>query len=312
MIHINLFPHRKNNITTNDILRIRSELESIKSFIFEQTRKSSMVSQHISNKTRFTNISDEDEEGTIIDPDTDPDNDTNINTNIIDDDELKREQDDDDDREYSSKPIRHASISTMHLSHVTSIKSMTDIDIEKDVSYNNDHEKEVRTWLLTNVAMPQYIDNFISNGFDDLSVIKEMTINELDIIGIKKLGHKMKLLQHIRKLWGVDEILPLNLLPLKQSSRSPTIKKQRANINRSWNNDKMSMHMIGANGTNHKIKVKRKHHHNKRNFSVSVNSMKKNGKLNDFPLQRSIIHNKVYSEAAALNEGPSPSKNINV
>ena len=59
----------------------------------------------------------------------------------------------------------------------------------------------VKSWLKHTVRLSQYVDNFLLNGFDDISVIKDtMNISDLDEIGIKKLGHKKKIMMHIDKL----------------------------------------------------------------------------------------------------------------
>ena len=44
----------------------------------------------------------------------------------------------------------------------------------------------VRRWMNTVVELPQYMDMFIENGFEDLSVIQDLTIDDLMEMGIEK------------------------------------------------------------------------------------------------------------------------------
>ena len=67
----------------------------------------------------------------------------------------------------------------------------------------NDESPElvaVRRWMNTVVKLPQYLDLFIDNGFEDLSVIQALTVNDLQVMGIEKRGHQIKILQCIAKL----------------------------------------------------------------------------------------------------------------
>ena len=59
----------------------------------------------------------------------------------------------------------------------------------------------MRGWLSSVVKLPDYFDIFVSNGFDDLSIIQEIQ-NENDLIelGIEKKGHRLKLMREIQKL----------------------------------------------------------------------------------------------------------------
>ena len=58
----------------------------------------------------------------------------------------------------------------------------------------------VRRWMNTVVKLPQYMDLFIENGFEDLSVIQDLTIDDLMEMGIEKKGHRMKIVKCIAKL----------------------------------------------------------------------------------------------------------------
>eukprot|EP01083_Nonionella_stella_P303053 1047480_1 len=57
----------------------------------------------------------------------------------------------------------------------------------------------LRVWLTNVVGLP-YFDLFIENGIEDLDTIKEFTQNELQMIGIDKIGHRIKIMKCIRTL----------------------------------------------------------------------------------------------------------------
>eukprot|EP01083_Nonionella_stella_P006349 18430_1 len=57
----------------------------------------------------------------------------------------------------------------------------------------------LRVWVTNVVGLP-YFDLFIENGIEDLDTIKEFTQNELQMIGIDKIGHRMKIMKCIRTL----------------------------------------------------------------------------------------------------------------
>merc|ERR1712228_271643 len=121
---------------------------------------------------------------------------------------LQRERSKYKDRNNRSMEDKHI----LKLQH--EMESIKEIILQSRTRYSNecplyvndasddeyDDEHEVVMWLANEVKMPQYIDNFIVNGFDEMSVIQEMSLNELELIGIKLLGHRMKIYRFIRKL----------------------------------------------------------------------------------------------------------------
>lgn len=61
--------------------------------------------------------------------------------------------------------------------------------------------KELKNWLIDTVGLPQYIDTFINNGFEDLSFFNhDLKEQDLKDVGIKLKGHRMKIISEIRKL----------------------------------------------------------------------------------------------------------------
>eukprot|EP01084_Bolivina_argentea_P234737 395164_1 len=77
--------------------------------------------------------------------------------------------------------------------------------IQKDINKNNNNvslsdKKQLKLWFTNVVKLPEYFDIFIEQGFEDLQSVKYVTANELELMGISKIGHKMKLLRFIAKL----------------------------------------------------------------------------------------------------------------
>ena len=61
-------------------------------------------------------------------------------------------------------------------------------------------EEEIKLWMTDTVKLPQYIDNFLQNGYDSFDIIKEMDVNQLIDIDIVLKGHQFKLQHEILKL----------------------------------------------------------------------------------------------------------------
>ena len=61
-------------------------------------------------------------------------------------------------------------------------------------------ESAMERWLKNIVQLPQYIELFHENGLEDLSTVKHLTTKELDMIGVDKIGHKLRILKEIEKL----------------------------------------------------------------------------------------------------------------
>ena len=49
------------------------------------------------------------------------------------------------------------------------------------------------------IGMENYFDNFINEGYDELSIVIEMDDDELQQIGIQKKGHRKKLLAKMKE-----------------------------------------------------------------------------------------------------------------
>eukprot|EP01084_Bolivina_argentea_P319660 554452_1 len=64
----------------------------------------------------------------------------------------------------------------------------------------NENVNSVSLWLTNELELPEYIDVFVENGYDDLNVIlKTMSDDELKEIGINKRGHRKKIMLFINE-----------------------------------------------------------------------------------------------------------------
>eukprot|EP01084_Bolivina_argentea_P138642 244045_1 len=61
-------------------------------------------------------------------------------------------------------------------------------------------QEELYNWLNDIVNLVQYYHVFVENGFDDLDSLTDIKMEELETIGIDKLGHRKKLLKFIKKI----------------------------------------------------------------------------------------------------------------
>ena len=73
--------------------------------------------------------------------------------------------------------------------------------MNKSLSKRGDKmETAMEKWLKNVVKLPQYIDLFNENGLEDLGTVKHLTQNELEMIGVDKFGHRLKIYKEIEKL----------------------------------------------------------------------------------------------------------------
>eukprot|EP01083_Nonionella_stella_P017415 48715_1 len=80
-------------------------------------------------------------------------------------------------------------------------------EMESEQKAKNDKESEVKLWLTKQVELPQYIDLFINDGYDEMiTIIKTMTEEDLLEIGVTKRGHRKKIMLFIGQLKKDQEI----------------------------------------------------------------------------------------------------------
>uniref|UniRef100_A0AAY4AQ38 Caskin-2-like n=1 Tax=Denticeps clupeoides TaxID=299321 RepID=A0AAY4AQ38_9TELE len=63
-------------------------------------------------------------------------------------------------------------------------------------------------WLST-IGLPQYHKKLAENGYDSISIVKDLTWEDLQEIGITKLGHQKKLMLAVKKLCDIQKALVL-------------------------------------------------------------------------------------------------------
>ena len=60
---------------------------------------------------------------------------------------------------------------------------------------NDETRQEVQDWLTDKVKLAQYFQVFVQQGFDDLESIKDITKDDLNAMGIDKVGHQRRILK---------------------------------------------------------------------------------------------------------------------
>ena len=77
----------------------------------------------------------------------------------------------------------------------------------------------MKRWLQNKVKLPQYIDNLVSNGFDDLDLVKEIQMEDLQEIGVDLLGHRRKIITEVGRLNNNNNMPSGILLKHKKNSQ---------------------------------------------------------------------------------------------
>eukprot|EP01083_Nonionella_stella_P300707 1028071_1 len=76
-------------------------------------------------------------------------------------------------------------------------------------------EEELKKWLSLVVKLPQYFEILLANGYDDLEAVAEVTFDELERIGMNKMGHRKKMMKCAARLRGDQDVTaitkPLNV-----------------------------------------------------------------------------------------------------
>ena len=86
-------------------------------------------------------------------------------------------------------------------------------DIQKDIKEIKQHiglnvndkahdieseESLMEKWMRDTVGLPQYIEVFNENGLEDMNTVKLMGMKELEMIGIDKFGHRMRIINEVK------------------------------------------------------------------------------------------------------------------
>eukprot|EP01084_Bolivina_argentea_P205992 351794_1 len=81
-------------------------------------------------------------------------------------------------------------------------------------------EEKLKDWLNTMVKLPQYFETLVTNGYDDLEGVADVTSDELEQIGINKMGHRKKIVKYAGLLRG-DGDVTLILTPRSDRLSTP-------------------------------------------------------------------------------------------
>ncbi len=64
------------------------------------------------------------------------------------------------------------------------------------------------SWLRS-LGLSRYENHFIDGGFDDIEFLNDLTKEDLEAIGITKIGHQRKILMAAKKLRGTSPWKPV-------------------------------------------------------------------------------------------------------
>ena len=71
---------------------------------------------------------------------------------------------------------------------------------EDEAKNQIEEENEVKAWLRNDLKLPQYIDNFMDEGWDNIdTIVHELEENDLVEMGINKKGHRKKIMLWIKR-----------------------------------------------------------------------------------------------------------------
>lgn len=92
-----------------------------------------------------------------------------------------------------------------YIEHRMLYNNDNNISIDNDADHDDVIEKtaklmELRKWLDDNVGLGQYFHIFMEHGIEDLETVKLLTPEALKQMDIYKVGHQLKLINHIEKL----------------------------------------------------------------------------------------------------------------
>jgi len=72
--------------------------------------------------------------------------------------------------------------------------------VENPSNVTNEKTERMSVWMTNTVELPEYTHTLIENGFDRMSMFENLSMEDLNLMGITKLGHKKKILSEVAKL----------------------------------------------------------------------------------------------------------------
>ena len=105
---------------------------------------------------------------------------------------------------------------------LTGIKHKVEID---DDTINKD-QRDIQEWL-RKMNMVQYYQNFIDQGFLNISTICEISNDQLVQIGVKLMGHRLEILRHIKlyKQHGMQKPMQIRSLSVDDNDKEDQYKQ---------------------------------------------------------------------------------------
>ena len=73
------------------------------------------------------------------------------------------------------------------------------LNVQDSIKKDNEN-RAMAVWFCQTLKLPQYLDLFESQGFDELEMLSDLTDVLLKELGINKMGHRMKILKAINEL----------------------------------------------------------------------------------------------------------------
>ena len=77
-----------------------------------------------------------------------------------------------------------------------------DTELKRKNIKETEEMKQLKLWCTQELKLPKYYPLFIEHGVEDLETVGLLGVKELEEIGIRKLGHKTKILHLI----GIENI----------------------------------------------------------------------------------------------------------
>eukprot|EP01084_Bolivina_argentea_P240455 403961_1 len=96
-------------------------------------------------------------------------------------------------------------------------------NIEEKKEEKHMEENEVQLWLTNELNLPQYIANFMNDGWDDMdTIINELKDDDLLEMGINKTGHRRKIVLWIKRNKKSDQNSQNNNVALANEGQGNT------------------------------------------------------------------------------------------
>ena len=83
------------------------------------------------------------------------------------------------------------------LKHIEQDKQL-EIEEKLEEQQISPEQNAMNTWFRDTLKLPQYLELFVSQGFDGLDTMSDLTDFHLRELGIDKMGHRMKILKAVR------------------------------------------------------------------------------------------------------------------